>query len=491
MYVSMYIRTVTASGLLITSLLAFSGFARAASMDLQQVLQSVIDNYPSVETALLQVKQARLNSGKIQSQLGWQLQGQAGIRRDVSLFGTARDVLSLDGGWRRQFESGGSVGIDASVSRSEDEDSFLGVPNPTTSTSLELSYRQPLAKGADNPVYAESALQAKLDVSLAKAQKSALYDQLAEQIIQLYIDVAAIQIQHSNTEQTIARSLRRQDYLKNRSELGVAEQADLLQVDAQLKSQRAQLETIKLLSQSQHIRLNRLMGRTPYAEIMLVIDQPVAPDKTTQKLDAELIEQDAINHNAQLVSIDNRIQLADSTIRLRRNEQQDVLDLVMFVGSRTLSGDVISGGTSKQSELVGGVSIEFQQQYDKNAVDAEVEQALLDKDIALLEKKQLLEDIHYAVATLLTEINVGNAAIRAYHTSVRSERAKLNEAEKRYRTGRSDTEQLLAFETQLAAAELATENQILELLRDHFALQLLRGTLWQGIRLPHELDSKP
>lgn len=459
--------------------------ANATTVNLQQVLQSVIDNYPSIQTALLQVERAKRGIAKTQSQLGWQLQGQAGIQRDVSLFGTASDVISADGSWQRQLESGANLGVDANISRTDNENSLPGVANPTTSTSLDLKYRHPLAKGADNPSYAEATLQARLDTSLAYAEKKALYDQLAEQVIDIYFAIASIQNQQANIEQTIARSQRRQNYLKNRSDLGVAEKTDLLQVDAQLKSQQAELKAIRLSLQSQRIRLNRLMGRDAYDELVLSTSEPLI-GLTQAKPDAELIEQQAIAHNAQLVSIDNRIQLADSAIRLRRNEQQDALDLVMFIGSRTQNGDSSGGSSGNQSEVVGGISVELQQDYDKSAVDAEIEQAMFDKDIAMVEKKQLLEDIHYDVAVLLSEIETGKKAIAAYSDSVRSEQSKLKEAEQRYRKGRSDTDQLLSFESQLSAAELAGENQKLELLKDLYALQLLRGSLWQGIRLPED-----
>ena len=156
---------------------------------------------------------------------------------------------------------------------------------------------------------------------------------------------------------------------------------------------------------------------------------------------------------------------------------------VAVVGNRTQDGDITSGNTS-ESELVGGVRIEFQQQYDKNAVDAEFEQAMLDKDITLIDKKQMLQDIHYDVASLVAQIQTGIATYQAYKTSVNSEQAKLKEAEQRYRTGRSDTDQLLTFESQLAAAQLATELQNIDLLKNNYALQLLTGELWRGIKLP-------
>ena len=456
----------------------------AAALDLQQVLQQVIDNYPSVETALLQVRRARLSAVKPQSILGWQLQGQAGVQRDASpFFGTALDTVSVNGKFLRQLDNGGQIGIEAGVNRQNSEDSFSIVPNPATSTALDLSYRHPLARGVDNPVYAEASRQAELDEALAKAQRVELYDQLASQVIELYINAVNTRIRQDNIRQAIKRSLRRQGYLRNRTDLGVAEEKDLLQVDAQIKSQRAELKALDVLWQNQRIQLNRLMGRDARSELELRLPEPGSV--ALQQTETQNIEQKVVARSARLASIDSRLQLAESQIRLKRNQQKDLLDLVMFVGNRTIQGDVIGGG-SNESEIIGGVRLEFQQQFDKHGVDAELQQAMIDRDLALIEKKQLLQDIHYDVEALLAQLQAGEQAWRAYLASVKSERRKLQEAEQRYRTGRSDTDQLIAFESQLASAELAAELRKLELLKNDYSLRLLTGDLWRGIQLPDD-----
>jgi len=55
---------------------------------------------------------------------------------------------------------------------------------------------------------------------------------------------------------------------------------------------------------------------------------------------------------------------------------------------------------------------------------------------------------------------------------------------KRYRTGRTDTDQLIQFEDQLSQAEFALELQRLELMKRQYKLKLLLGSLWHTITLP-------
>ncbi len=457
--------------------------ASAEPLQLRQILQQVIDHYPSVETALLQVQRARLSEAKTRSLLGWQLQAQAGVQRDASqFFGTAIDIFNANTRLSRQLDNGGQLALSAALNRQNSEDSFSIVPNPATSTALDLSYRHPLGKGADNPAYAETRMQAQLDESLALAQRTALYDQLAEQVVELYISARNTHIRQRNLDQAIARSLRRQRYLQQRRELGVAEEKDLLQVEAQIRSQRAERKALDVLWHSQRIQLNRLMGRVADAHLQF---EPETLEVIEAALDESVagLRQKILARHAELADIEARLQLAESRIRLRRDAQKDQLDVVLFVGNRTTRGDVISG-TLDASELVGGVRLEYQQQLDRHAVDAELEQAMLDRDLALIQKRQLLQDIDYDIAVLRAQLDTGKQAWQAYQASVASEQRKLREAEQRYRSGRSDTDQLIAFEAQLAGAELSAELRKLELLKNAYRLQLLSGELWQGVRLP-------
>ena len=65
---------------LILSLLVLNApfYAQAEQLEFEQVLQKVIDHYPSVKSAALQLERARQENIKAESQLSWQLNGNAG-----------------------------------------------------------------------------------------------------------------------------------------------------------------------------------------------------------------------------------------------------------------------------------------------------------------------------------------------------------------------------------------------------------------------------
>ena len=91
----------------------------AQNMSLKQVLQQVVDHYPSAKTAVYQVQRAQQENIKIESQLGWQLNSQAGISRDVSALGSATDSLRIAAGLSRKLSSGATLGVDASINRDD------------------------------------------------------------------------------------------------------------------------------------------------------------------------------------------------------------------------------------------------------------------------------------------------------------------------------------------------------------------------------------
>jgi outer membrane protein TolC len=472
------------SSLLFLFLVNLCASAVAEEMTLTQVLQRVVDHYPSLKTAAIQVERARQTSKTIDSQLGWQLAAQAGVQRDSTLFGTPTDVVDAGGSLSRTLESGSTLSIEAAARREDSEGVFSpAIPNPSTTTSLDLTFRAPLAKGSDNPAYTEGLAAAKAEVAASRAESGTLYDQLATQVIDLYASAATIKARMHNKERAITRAKRLQKYINDRASLGVSEDKDILQVNAQINSLRAELRALQTLWKKQLISLNRLMGRPWSADLVI----PQTPGLATAALDFELLFEAIKKHNPEIRSVDARIELADSAIRTRRDEREDNIDLVMFVGNRTQDGDTTFGDID-ESEVVGGVRLEFKQSVDKQGVDAELYQAQLDRSAALQDKRQLIEDLQYELSSFLAEIEANRDAIKAYQLSVSSEKKKLDDAIERYRTGRTDTDLLIQFEDQLSQAEFALELQRIELVKRQYSLELLQGKLWESIELPEYDD---
>lgn len=466
--------------LFIVLLILMPVLVSAQNMTLDQVVQKVVDHYPSLKVAAIQVERARQENIKVEGQLAWQLSAKGGVSRNISLFGTPTDRVDASGSLMRNLESGGSLAFNAGISREDATTTFSpSLPNPSTTSTVDLSFRQPLAKGSDNPAYTQGKEIAEANSIIRQAEQQAIIDQLAAKIIELFMSAKTTAARIDNTQQAINRSLRLQAYIKDRFSLGLSEDKDLLQVQAQLSRQQAEHRGLQVFWEQQRIALNRLMGRDWSAPLALVSDK----QNTLTNSSHEKLYQQAAVYNPSIQKVNAQLNLADSAIKLSRDARQDNLDLLMFLGNQTYSGDTVSGSQT-ESEVFGGVSLEFNRGLDKSAYDAEIYQAQLDRDAALENKKQIMEDLHYDLAGLLAEIRAGNTAVKAYKASVGHERKKLKEAEQRYRAGRTDTDQLIQFESQLSQVILSYELQKIEVNRRYHNLNLLLGHLWRNITLP-------
>lgn len=454
------------------------GVAYAETLTPEQVMQRVFDHYPSINIAAIEIERARQTIKVVNNQLGWQLSAQAGFERGIGLFGTASDTVSMGAGLSRMLDSGSNITIDGGVRHEDSETVFSpAIPNPATSSNIGVSYRQSLGRNTAHSVFQASKISAKLDVELALAKTDEMYDQLALKVIDLYFSAAGLLAKIDNIDQSIKRSKRLQDYIKNKTSLGVTEQKDILQVNAQLNSLIAEKSNLEISWAQQMVAMNRLMER-PWDSPIKTTYRKTPTIKKTEDLFLQAKE-----YNPGIKLMESKLALANSAIQTRRDERENAIDLVWFAGSQSYKGDTLSGSTS-ENDLTGGLRLEYKQTVDKSGVDAELYQAQLERDIVLQDRKLLLENLHYDLSSLMAEIDSNKSALGAYEKSLLSEQIKSDEAMKRYRSGRIDTDVLIQFEAQLSNAKFALELQRISLMQRYYKLQVMLGDIWNVIEKP-------
>jgi len=411
--------------------------------------------------------------------LSWILNTSAGYERDTSFFGTAVDRYNVQGSLNRPLSNGGSLGFNVSLLEENSIDIVVPtIPNPLTKTRVDVNYRHKFNKGSDNPDYKEGLEVALAGELLASGDRQAFYDQLASQVIDIYLASAITQARIKSINKSIQRTHRLYRYIENEYKLGLSEEKDVLQVEARLRINEADKKSLQVAWQKQLISLNRLMGRQWQREML-----PETLIDRSQPTSFDTLYQQAQKYSGALKQADARLKIADSAIRSRRDLYKDDLDVVVFAGNETNQGDTSLGGL-EESELIGGVRLEFNRGLDKSGFDADIRQAHYDRDIARQDKKQILEDLQYDLASLLAEIKFSEQALTAFAKSVRAEEKKLKEATKRYKNGRIETDRVIDFEADLAVSELSYDLQLIELIRRYHQLNLLRGGIWKNIVLP-------
>ncbi len=460
------------------------------SLSLEQVLQQVLDTYPTLQIAAKQVQRARLENARVEGQLSWTLGARAGVARDFSFIGALTDQTEAAANVRRRLANGATIGLEGSY-LNEDADAVLSpaFPNPVTTTRLDLSWRQPLLQGINNPDYTQGLVGADAQWVIAEAGRRALRDQVAAQTADLFHAAGVTQARIDNAERAIERTRRLRQYIVSRTAMGLSEEKDMLQTDAQLQARIAERDVLLVVWKQQRTSLNRLMGRpwdAPFTLQTAAVFEPLpqaSPDLASQ---VEENSPDLQRQQAQL-------RLAESAILRKRDAAKDKLDLVVSYGNRTRSGDIAAGGAVDDSARVGGVHLEYGRVLGRIGPDAELNQAYLDRDIARQEIGKTQDDLRYDLSGLLAEIDATQAALTSYRDSQAREEAKLREAERRYRAGRVETDRLIQYETELYFAELSVAQQSIELARRHIQLAILRGTLWQraGLQAQPPMEATP
>lgn len=449
--------------------------ASATPMTMEQILQKVVNHYPSLRIASMQVEKATKESIKVNSQFGWQLNGQTGYSHETSMTALAVDRLMVGGGAVRKLNSGDILSLTGSLRFDDMKNPTAQLPDPSTNLDFEVNYRRALGKGADNLDYQLATTQAEVGTRMAQAQEKAQYDQIATQVLGLYLQAVITHKQIENVNTSIKHSQRLNKFVKSRLSLGISENKDELQVAAQLNGLKAKLKGLQLLWVQQQITLNRLMG-LPW-DNKLDINLTNVNQMPKGQLNSYIEE--ATQHSPELLMLNSELAIAETVIRSKSNSHKDTLDLVGFIGNR-----LTSGSSTTISEPQIGIRIEYKTALDRSGYDAELSQAYLDKSIALQKRVDTKERIHYQIASLLAEIDESKGAYKAAQLSMQSEQAKLNEAEKRYRNGRIEVDRLIQFESQLTASKLALSLQKVELERRIYQLSLLRGALWKEVTLP-------
>lgn len=462
----------------LSSIISLSALANENNeITIYQVMQRVLDRYPSLKISEMEVSQAAEQRQQVESSLGWILNSSAGIKHDLTGIGTPSDRLDITGSIGRQLKSGATLSLSGGYTYEDSSLTFSpSLPNPAHTTRLDLSYRLPLSQGQGNPQYTEGLISAEAGYALTKANQLLTRITLAEKVKDLFYSLLATRAQLINAEQAVQRARKLQIYINNNFKLGLTESKDQLQVKAQLDSRLADLHAIQLQWKQQQTSMNRLMLEDWNKAIKPILIS--SRNNTNYKIN-NLIKKTTAYHPAVKIT-QAQLETAESQIATALDTKRDNLDLVLSVGTRTSDGDSLTG-TVSEKDWAGAVSIQYKHLFDDKGVSSKHKQALLGKNIALENMIKTNDDIRYTVSGLVSEIEAAKIAVKSANQKLLSESLKLKEAEQRFRNGRADTAQLIQFQNEYSFAQLAFQNQTVDLNNRIVALQIFTGQFWEEI----------
>ncbi len=449
------------------------------ALNLQQVLQRVVDNNPALPLNRLDIDRASLERDKVLSQLGWQLGAQAKVSNDVNAITFSEsDSLSTTAQVQRQLTTGGTIGINALLNR-DDINGFSFSPiNPSYTSTIDVQFRQPLFRGLYNPAYVQSLTVADLGVQSARLTFARTRDDLARTTIDLFYGAVLTQARLVSAREGIERSQRLLDYLKANERLGLAEEGDILQAQAQLGRQETELKSLRTAWAQQQVALNQVMQQSLNFEFFPDWSQI---DTSLPALDT--VQKQVETYNPTLQALQTQLDLVQTTVERLRDSSKDQLDLVLSGGGRALEEDAGTAlGNALTLDIHGAsASLEYRRALDKRGSSAALQQAQLDRQKVLQQLELTRQQLHYQLGGLLAELTSARFTLDSARNHYRTEQAKMEEANKRYRDGRITTANLIQFENDLRLAEFTLQQQQIEQSRKRDQLNLMTGALWQGV----------
>lgn len=460
---------------LVLLLLAATASADSNILTLKQGMQLVLERSPEIKASRLQARSGALEIDKAESKLGWELNSTISAEHDVSFIGTPVDRNSVTAGLTKPLSAGGKVGVSAGYTY---EDSTLAfspsLPNPSNSTRADISYRMPLAKDRGNVEYHSGLKKAQAQRDSALFDYLAMQDSMGRQFIERYHAAAFTNRRLAHARESLERSRRLLAHTLRDKRLGLSERKDQLQVKALVHAREAELKGLEMTWVQQRNALNRMMMQPWDQEFAPVVDIDNYGPRLNDVLSDIRVRDPYVGRMRAFV------EQAKARIDNRENNKRDTLDLVISAGYRGLSGEDESGVSVSETDKAGRLSIEYQTRFDKRGVDAELLQARLDYDAQLQQLAAVEADMEYNVSSLHVEILRSQEALKAQRLRLDAEKEKYKEGLFRYRDGRIDISQLIRFEDDLSAAELAYTNEEVLLAQRQAIMSLWRGTLMQA-----------
>jgi len=447
----------------------------ASTFYLEQMIEKIIQNYPSFTLAGLEIEKSRQEIAKVESRLGWVFGAQTGIGHDVNFIDSPSDRFDIGANAGRRYESGTKFDISGNYAYEDSSTSFSPlVPNPSEHLNLDFKWRIPFGRGDDNPEYQQGKILAESAYEGQMANQASVIDNLIQQSINIYYDAAETYMRIVDADKEIDRAKKLRVFVEKNKSIGLAEKKDLLIVQAQIDRLVAARDSLIIAWSRQKAEINRLTG------------QPVTNDfkpshrysEITELSDLKAILEMVYARDPQIRLQHSRLKIAEANLELAKNQKQEQLDVVLSVGARAAKGDT-GTGTVSQEEWAGQARLEYQYEMDKRGFDAEIYQAMLDKQLAEEQLNKIRHDIAYMVESMTQQITNNKTAVKSNYKRLEIEKQKLQDALQRYREGRTDTRELIEFENDLLASSLAHENQKLELARTYATLNLLIGRVWQ------------
>ncbi len=444
-----------------------------------EVLSLALENNFDIRLARLEQKINRYNIPISRSVYDTLLSAEADytydrFKKSSDFYGGLNKTGNLDLSLSKKFPWGTDLSLGFSNQYSS-SDSFFTSMTSVFESSLQVSFSQPLLKDWGGMITRGEIEMVRLDVNS--------FDLLAWENIEAalalaartYWELAEIREEVRLEEQMEERARYLYELTRKHLELGIVEEVDLVAAEANLRIREAEvvLDRERLVTTSRLLQF--LLGEAGPGLLLPAEALNVPESGVADTLDECLNV--AIKNRWDYLIARNDLEAEEINLDLKENGRWPEVDLV---------GSFARNGVSEEwGEAVDRIFSEENPQYyvglqlsyflENRLAGSELDQAELEKARALLRIKQVEQEIYTEVDDKLRASRVSLELARRQEVIERLQREKLDEEEKRFKYGRSNSKTVIDYQHDLLLAQLSLAQAVTVYHQSLIDLQVAQG----------------
>jgi len=377
------------------------------------------------------------------------------LEKTSTLAGTVAEDYEASAGISKMFPTGTDVTLDYTYARSRSDSAFTQL-NPSEESSFTVSFVQPVLKNILGINDRRDIAVTKIEIGNFRSETIDKMEKILSDIEMAYWNLA---LRQDVTEIRTKLYDKAEDFYKlveKKEELGSAEKTDLYAARANLKVRNSELILERSLLGSAENRINFLLNNGEGAG-NIVVRAAERIDIKAERISLENALKTAFENRRDYRRASSDIRAGELTLAMEENDMWPEVDLE---GSFTINGVRRSFASSLEdmtnetnTEYYAGVS--FSYPVENNEALADLKKAEYEKAKALVNLKRIEKEILSQIDSRVRSVNAHRVRAADYLKVAELQRLKLEEEEKKYRYGRSDSDRIVRFQDDYLNAELA------------------------------------
>jgi len=373
-------------------------------------------------------------------------------RQQLSVFASDDNQTSeYYTGLTKTLPTGTELNTELSSNRVWNNTAFVS-RNPSYESELSFNITQPLAKNGLGYIDRSNISLTKLAVKNAGLSEKDSIEEFIVQTEKAYINLVLARKSFEIYEDMLDRAKKLYETDKKNYEVGITEKVDILASEANLSRVKAEYNIAENHYRKTGADLKLLMNVEDDTEIGVAGD----PDIKDSYKDLEVCLKDAFRKRRDYLRDKRDVEIKGLDLKIKKNSTWPEIDLNLSMSMNGLEGDFkkSAGKAVVNDNTYYFAGIEFEVSIENRRARSEKKKSEFEKEKALVILKETERTIITEVGNAFNDVEAFKISLAYLKKAVELESEKLNEEEKRFNYGRSNTKRVIDYQRDLLKTEL-------------------------------------